>query len=83
MSPRVDVKLFGGFQLAFGESEMEADVRAGSSVTDLWLELCRRSPALASSSGQRLIAVNEEYSGEDRLLSENDVVAFFPPVSGG
>jgi len=29
------------------------------------------------------IAVNEEYAKETQLLSNNDIVAIIPPVSGG
>lgn len=32
---------------------------------------------------QALVAVNEEYSKEDAIVSNGDVVAFIPPVSGG
>ncbi len=30
-----------------------------------------------------MTAVNEEFSDDDTMLSENDTVAFIPPVSGG
>lgn len=30
-----------------------------------------------------MIAVNEEYANEDKLLKAGDVLAFIPPVSGG
>ena len=33
--------------------------------------------------GQAMVAVNEEYSKEDVIVSSGDVVAFIPPVSGG
>jgi molybdopterin synthase sulfur carrier subunit len=29
------------------------------------------------------VAVNEEFCGNDTVLSDGDVVAFIPPVSGG
>ncbi|MGM8212660.1 molybdopterin converting factor subunit 1 [Virgibacillus sp. W0430] len=32
---------------------------------------------------QAMIAINEEYSNEQAVLSDGDVVAFIPPVSGG
>mgnify|MGYP001164604808 FL=1 len=32
---------------------------------------------------QAMVAVNEEYSKEDVIVSSGDVVAFIPPVSGG
>ena len=30
-----------------------------------------------------MTAVNEEFAGEDDVLSDGDVIAFIPPVSGG
>jgi len=32
---------------------------------------------------EAMVAVNEEYSKEDTIVSNGDVVAFIPPVSGG
>ena len=33
--------------------------------------------------GKALVAVNQTMASDDMLLSENDEVAFFPPVTGG
>ncbi|MCL6585282.1 MAG: molybdopterin converting factor subunit 1 [Anoxybacillus sp.] len=30
-----------------------------------------------------MVAVNEEYAVDDRVLQAGDIVAFIPPVSGG
>ncbi len=30
-----------------------------------------------------VVAVNEEYATEDRILEEGDLVALIPPVAGG
>lgn len=32
---------------------------------------------------EAMVAVNEEYSEEDAIVSAGDTVAFIPPVSGG
>lgn len=32
---------------------------------------------------EAMIAVNEEYSKEEAIVSNGDIVAFIPPVSGG
>lgn len=32
---------------------------------------------------QAMIAVNEEYAGDETILQKGDIVAFIPPVSGG
>jgi molybdopterin synthase sulfur carrier subunit len=30
-----------------------------------------------------LVAINQQMSGADELISSNDEIAFFPPVTGG
>lgn len=32
---------------------------------------------------EAMIAVNEEYAQKDTIVSEGDIIAFIPPVSGG
>ena len=55
----------------------------GAVVSDAAQELLRLHPTLAGDSSRLMIAVNEEYQEHDYPLSENDEVAFIPPVSGG
>ncbi len=40
-------------------------------------------PELESLSPVTRIAVNEEFSEDQSLLSDSDEIAFIPPVSGG
>lgn len=56
---------------------------AGAAVSDAASALLRMHPAIAGDSSRLMIAVNEEYQEHDYLLSDNDEVAFIPPVSGG
>ena len=55
----------------------------GSIVADAAAELLRLYPAIAGDKSRLMIAVNEEYQEHDYPLSEDDEVAFIPPVSGG
>ena len=55
----------------------------GALVRDAANELLRLHPTLVGDSSRLMIAVNEEYQEHDYPLSENDEVAFIPPVSGG
>ncbi|MCL4329371.1 MAG: MoaD/ThiS family protein [Candidatus Thermoplasmatota archaeon] len=43
------------------------------------LEKCHRD----NSTGSILLAVNREYSKEDRILNDGDEIAVMPLVSGG
>jgi len=45
--------------------------------------LLNEVPDLQRIASALLWAVNNEYAADDRTLSECDVVACFPPVSGG
>jgi len=83
VSLRVKVKLFGHFRDAYGEAEAEFDLHDTARVREAWTQLCLRSKALAASKGARLIALNMDYATEDAPLADGDVLAFFPPVSGG
>ncbi|MCG8394518.1 MAG: molybdopterin converting factor subunit 1 [Pseudomonadales bacterium] len=48
-----------------------------------WLE---EEPALAealAATPRRMVAVNEELASEETTIAGGDVVALFPPVTGG
>ncbi len=83
MSLRLQVKLFGAFAEAAGQDEIDFDIQGEATPASLWSALCAEHPALSAVSSTRLNAVNEEYASDDQPLSGDDVVAFFPPVSGG
>ena len=55
----------------------------GATVSDAASELLRLHPAISGDTSRLMIAVNEEYQEHDYPLSENDEIAFIPPVSGG
>lgn len=42
---------------------------------DLWHEYL--------AYGKALVAVNQEMTSDETLLTDNDEIAFFPPVTGG
>ena len=64
-------------------SDMKMRLADDATVSDAARELLRLHPAISGDSSRLMIAVNEEYQEHDYLLSENDEVAFIPPVSGG
>lgn len=52
-------------------------------VAELRLALAEQYPQLQSLSGQLLIAIDNTYAGEDQIVTVQQEVACFPPVSGG
>jgi molybdopterin synthase catalytic subunit len=72
---RVTVRLFAGLRERAGWSSREADA---DRVSDVWGKL-----DLGDEPEGLLYAVNKEYADAATELSDGDVVALIPPVSGG
>jgi molybdopterin converting factor subunit 1 len=81
---RVTVRLFARLRELAGTGDLECDC-PGTTVTvaDVWHELVARHPGLAPYERAVSCAVNAEYARRSSPVSENDEVAFLPPVSGG
>ena len=80
---RVHVRLFALAKDRAGRSELEIELRPGSRVADLRTALGERVPALGPLLSTVMIAVDEEYAGEDVVISPGSRLAVIPPVSGG
>src|SRR5690625_1252252 len=76
----IDVLFFAELHEAVGENKLSFDVEniTVNELKSTWLEKYH-----AESLDKAMIAVNEEYVGEETVLQRGDVVAFIPPVSGG
>jgi molybdopterin synthase catalytic subunit len=72
---KVTVRLFAGLREQAGWSSREEDAER---VADIWGRL-----GLGDEPDGLLYAVNKEYAEKDAELSDGDVVALIPPVSGG
>ncbi|WP_048149924.1 ubiquitin-like small modifier protein 1 [Palaeococcus ferrophilus] len=88
---RVRVRYFARFRSIAGRDEEEFELPAGSTVRDLLKLIVDRHPAFRGESfGEDYddeadvnVSRNGRYVGFDEVLEEGDVVAIFPPVSGG
>ena len=78
---KVNVIAFGIAREIFGASSITLEL-AESSVADLKTGLEKSFPKLKALASY-LVAVNNEYAGDDLLLDIRDEVAIIPPVSGG
>jgi molybdopterin synthase sulfur carrier subunit len=77
----VKMKFFASFRMLTGAAEIEVNVKEDARTGDLLSLVRERYEGFEDKTV--LFAVNGEYVGEDAGLMEGDVVAFFPPVSGG
>lgn len=80
---RVIVLLFGACRESTGVSEVKLDLARPADAADAWRELKRFHPSLERFERSALVAINEEHARRDQQLSDGDVLAIFPPVSGG
>ncbi|HET6262737.1 MAG TPA: molybdopterin converting factor subunit 1 [Chloroflexia bacterium] len=80
---KVTIRLFASFREAVGTSESATQVEPGTTVAQLWDALQTQYPPMRPPGSVFPFALNCHYATPATPLSEGDVVAFIPPVSGG
>lgn len=80
---KVSVSLFAAAREVVGKESVELELPDAATIAVARSALLRSHPALAGRAGNLLWAVNHEYAADTRVLHATDVVACFPPVSGG
>lgn len=78
---RIKMKYFASIRQIIGKEETEVEVPEGSTVGELVEMLMVQYTDLKNRN--LLVAVNGEYACSEDELDYGDVVAMFPPVSGG
>ena len=79
----VRTRLFARLREQAGIDVEKVEVRAGSTVADVYDSLRKSHPGLEADRGSVRVAVNQEFAEWDAMVSDGDEVAFIPPVSGG
>lgn len=79
----VHLLFFASLRERLRKSEAVHDLKDGSTVADLWAELCKQTPSLHDLTPSLSFAVNQEYVDRSTVLHDGDEVALIPPVSGG
>ena len=80
---RVTVRLFARLRDITGASELPREIGPGATIGDVWRDLAREFPELASYERSIGSAVNADYARMNQVVSDGDEIAFLPPVSGG
>jgi molybdopterin synthase sulfur carrier subunit len=75
------VKAFGITRELLGGREAIIETR-GDTVGDLRVSLSEKYPQL-SDLRSLYIAVNNDYAGDEVIITDSDEIALIPPVSGG
>ncbi len=80
---KLEVRLFARARDAAGAERVTVDLPAEARVGDLRAALAAEYPRLAPLAPSLLVAVGNEYAGDQAVLGEDFEIACFPPVSGG
>ena len=81
---RVTVKFFASYREVIDEDEEVYEVPSGGSLNSLRVLITATHPVLKDVEDTMLASVNESFVDDEEVeLEEGDVVAFFPPLSGG
>ena len=80
---KIRVKTFASVRELCGFDDKELIVSEGINIRDVLNLLKKAHKKFNDYEGTLLYAVNEEYRSMDTVLSDGDLLAVFPPVSGG
>jgi len=71
-------------EIGIGEESVAppADLATVAQLLD-WLKSRSPAHAKALSAPRVLVAINQDYAGQDSAIAADDEIAFFPPVTGG
>ncbi|MFH1764239.1 MAG: MoaD/ThiS family protein [Gemmatimonadota bacterium] len=80
---QIRILFFASFRDLLGTGEIFLSLPEGAAISGMVAEVRGRGGEFGKLPPYPVVAVNEEYAPEDRLLRDGDVVAFIPPVAGG
>jgi len=75
----IQVRLFAGLRERYGVDMCSLSVPENATVREVWAVLLPDEPLPENV----LAARNMEYVSYETIVSEDDEIAFFPPVTGG
>jgi sulfur-carrier protein len=80
---KIEVRLFARARDAAGAERVTVELPSEARVGDLRAALAAGYPKLAPLTSSLLVAVGNDYAGDQARLGEDSEIACFPPVSGG
>lgn len=79
---KIDIKAFGIARDILGNSTINLNIAAETSVESLMEQLKKEYPAFKELTSLA-IAINTSYATPEQLIKEGDEVVIIPPVAGG
>ncbi|WP_160645771.1 molybdopterin converting factor subunit 1 [Chengkuizengella marina] len=82
----IKILFFAGLADAAGVREIKIDLTKPNMTIESVKQLLKNqysSAAFIDELDKSFASINQEYVNQDTVVTENDEVAFIPPVSGG
>ena len=80
---KVHVELYSQLRDLAGAAELNIDLSADATVTDLLGKIYEKAPALRSRDKSILIGAGVEFVDRNYKLKAGDEISIMPPVQGG
>ena len=80
---QIRLLLFAQYRDAAGSGELQLELPTGASALDAVSALRARGGSCARIPQRPVVAINQDYSTLEAVLSDGDELALLPPVAGG
>ena len=80
---KVSVLLFAAAREAVGQESISVEVPDGANVAQVLEQLGQQIPTIAHLVSSSRLAVDNEYAPASQVITNENEIAFIPPVSGG
>jgi molybdopterin synthase sulfur carrier subunit len=80
---KIRIKTFASLKDILGFTDKIFDLQDNLTAGQVIQNLKKDFPDFGNYKGLLLIARNEEFCNEEQKINDGDVLALFPPVSGG
>lgn len=80
---KIKIKFFASIREIVGKNEIEIEINSNTKVGDVIENLKLQFPKLKKVESTTIIVLNHNIANLDKEVKEGDVLALFPPVSGG
>jgi threonine synthase len=77
------IRFFATYRERIGTDQLQIEVPVNTAIHSLLADLAEQYPASRDHLKIALVAINEEFAFATDLVKDGDIIAIFPPVSGG
>lgn len=79
----IQVRFHAQLRDLVGATQLDVDLAAGSTVTDLLEKIYEQKPVLRGSDKSILVGAGVEFVERDYALRDGEEISIMPPVQGG